>query len=85
MVRVKEKKGTEKVAEKVSFELEDYIAVKGLKGSYFEGETKAVHKVLGEKLIKVKRAQKVDAELEVIKNPNRIVQEVEDKEQHLKI
>ena len=49
--------------EKIGFDADFFMAVEGLKGSFFEGQTKVVHKVLGAKLIANKQAKEVKATL----------------------
>lgn len=71
-VEIKEVKEDLKNAEIINFGVEDHRAVKGLKGSYFEGETKVVHKVQADKLVKAKLAEIVKADLKEIKTNNRV-------------
>lgn len=58
----------------VNFEKDDFVAVEGL-GKYFPGKVKALHKHHAEKLIALKRAKKVNVELDDNKSPNRITRD----------
>ena len=55
----------------INFDAESFMAIKGDKGSFFEGEVKVVHKVHGEKLVKAKKATEVKATLVKEENLNR--------------
>lgn len=71
-VEIKVKKTDEKENVIVNFSKEDHRAVKGLKGSYFVGETIVVHKVQADKLVSAKLAEIVKADLVDIVTNNRI-------------
>lgn len=76
-VKLKEEKVNEKDLIKLDFkDIKSYMAIEGLKGSLFEGQTKVVHKHLGESLIKRKLAKESKAEIEVEENLNRTVKPV---------
>ena len=61
----------------ITFNAEDFKAVKGVKGSFFEGKIKAVHKVQAEKLIAAKLAEEAKGvTIEKEENPNRSVKDV---------
>lgn len=58
---------------------DDYMAVKGLKGSHFEGQTKVLHKIAGQKLVDKKHGEAVKADFTVTSSKNRNVQDIEEK------
>lgn len=61
----------------ITFNADDFKAVKGLKGSFFEGKIKALHKVQAEKLIAAKKAEEVKGvTIEKEDNPNRSVKDI---------
>lgn len=62
MVELKEK-GKEVAGEPTGFSKEDFMAIEGLKGSFFNGETHVVHKVQGKKLVARKLAKEVKVDL----------------------
>lgn len=61
----------------INFEKDDFMAVEGIK-PFFPGKVKSLHKYHAEKLIKLGRAKKVNAELDENKSPNRITRDVKD-------
>lgn len=69
--KTKEEKGTI-----INFDEKDFIAVKGLKGSFFEGKTKVVHKVHGQKLIDRKLAEATKDEVVKDENLSRTVKDL---------
>lgn len=69
--KVEEEKGTV-----INFNVDDYIAIKGEKGSFFEGKTKVVHKVHGQKIIAKKLAKEVKADIVKEENLNRAVKDL---------
>lgn len=70
-VEIKKKKEDLKEAKVISFGKDSHRAVKGLKGSFFEGEIKVVHEVQAEKLVKAKLAEIVKADLVDVVTNNR--------------
>ena len=63
----------------LTFEAKDFQAVKGLKGSFFEGKIKVVHSHQAEKLINSKKAEAVKATLVKEENEDRSVKDLKTK------
>ena len=78
-VKIKNSKKEDEKVEIVNFDVNSFMAVEGQKGSGFEGKTKVVHKILGEKLIAKKFAKKVDADLEKKESPLRSSKDIPSK------
>lgn len=75
-VRLKNRKVEDEKGTIINFNADDYIAIKGEKGSYFEGKTKVVHKIHGQKIIAKKLAKEVKAEIVKEENLNRAVKDL---------
>lgn len=58
---------------------DDYMVVKGLKGSHFEGQTKVLHNIAGQKLIDKKHAELAKADFTVSTSKNRNSVDIEEK------
>jgi hypothetical protein len=78
-VKLKDSKVTDEKGTIINFNAEDFKAVKGLKGSFFEGKIKVVHSYQADKLVASKRAEIVKAELVKEENENRSVKDVKTK------
>lgn len=76
-VKIKNGSSNDEKGQVIKFNSEDFLAVKGLKGSFFEGKVKVLHKVQAEKLIKAKKAElSKDTEFEKVENTNRTVKDI---------
>lgn len=69
----KSEKDNEKVTI-VNFNKDDFMAVEGI-GKFFPGKVKSLHRYHAEKLIALKRAKKVNVELDENKSPNRVTRD----------
>lgn len=78
-VKLKKSSNKDEKVKAVGFGVEDFIAIEGLEKSGFEGETKVVHKIHGEKLIAKKLAKASKAEIEEVESPNRAVKDIKKK------
>jgi len=78
-VKIKDSKVENEKGTIINFNAEDFTAVKGLKGSFFEGKVKVVHSFQAEKLLKAKKVEVVKAELVKEENENRSVKDVKTK------
>lgn len=76
-VKIKNESSNDEKGQVIKFNTEDFMAVKGLKGSFFEGKVKVLHKVQAEKLIQAKKAEQAKGvEFEKVENENRTVKDV---------
>lgn len=75
-VKIKQKEEKEEKVTPITFNDNDYVAVKGTKASTFEGKIKVCHKHLADKLVAQKKATvEKDVALEANKNLYRSVAE----------
>lgn len=78
-VKIKDAQVTDEKGTILNFNAEDFKAVKGLKGSFFEGKIKVVHSYQADKLVSAKKVEIVKAELVKEENENRSVKDVKTK------
>lgn len=78
-VKAKSTENKEDKGRVVGFSKEDFMAVEGTAKSFFNGKVKVVHKVQGEKMIANGQAKASKVELEEVKNENRIVKDIKEK------
>lgn len=67
----------ENIVETIDFSNKDnYKTVKGLKGSFFEGEFKVLYKTQADKIVKAGFAEYAKAEFEVTESDKRTVKDI---------
>lgn len=75
-VKLKTRKVEDEKGKVITFNESDYMAIEGLKGSFFDKKVKVVHKHHGEKLIAKKLAKEVKAEIVKEENLSRTVKDL---------